>query len=131
MIYFDQPFLTVRWDADLPGVLMEWKSFAQGEGYRKGLDAGLALLQEKGAKKWLADLRFFGSVLPEDQRWSNEDWFPRALATSLKYMAIVDPQVIFAKWSVERIMQKVESPTLVTQYFCTVSQAKVWLKIND
>jgi hypothetical protein len=46
-------------------------------------------------------------------------------------MAVVDPHAIFAKWSVERIMQKVESPTLVTQYFCTVSQAKVWLKINN
>ena len=128
MVYFDEPFLTIRWDSITQCVVMEWKKFVLGEDFRKGLDKGLELVKEKQSKRWLADLRSIGVVAQEDQDWSNTNWFPRALAAGLTHMAIVVPENVIAKWSVDRIMNKVENTNLTVHYFDGVEKAKQWLR---
>ncbi len=128
MVYFDESYLTIQWDASIQCVVMQWKKFVEGESFRKGLDTGLKLVEEKHAKRWLADLRKLGVVTQEDQQWSNEDWFPRAINSSLQYMAIIVPENIIAKWSVDRIMTKVEGASLLTHYFDNTDKAMEWLR---
>jgi hypothetical protein len=127
MIYMDEPFLRVRWDETLSCVVMEWKRFVEGEDFRRGLNTGLKLVQEKHATRWLADLRQIGVIAPEDQEWSNVDWFPRAVVAGLTRMAIVIPENIIAKWSVDRIMNRVHNTNLTVHHFDNVEQARVWL----
>lgn len=127
MVYFDVSYITIHWDEQLYCVIMEWKRFVEGPDFKKGLNTGLELVQEKGTHKWLADLRRLGVVTQEDQEWSNTDWFPRAITAGLTHMAIVVPHNIIAKWSVDRIMSKVEGTNLTTHYFDNVEQAREWL----
>ncbi|NJP04710.1 MAG: hypothetical protein HC837_03290 [Chloroflexaceae bacterium] len=128
MVYFDTSYLCIRWDSEINSVLMEWKSFVFGNDFRQGLNKGLELAREKRASRWLADLRKLGVVSQEDQQWSNQDWFPRALAQGIRSMAIVVPENVVAKWSVERIMQKAEEQPLVVTYLASVEEARQWLR---
>jgi hypothetical protein len=128
MPYYDEDYLTAQYDEELDAVVMEWHDFAQGTAFREGLDAGLRLVQKEGAENWLADLREMGTVSNDDQEWSNTDWFPRAVETSLAQMAIVQPESVIANMSVENIMQEVGDGALRTHYFDTRSEAVQWLR---
>ncbi|WP_436936284.1 STAS/SEC14 domain-containing protein [Halovenus marina] len=128
MAYYNEDHLKVRYEEDLDAVMMKWKSFAQGDEFRDGLDTGLELVQNKKAKNWLADLREMGTINEDDQEWSNTDWFPRALETSLTNMAIVQPESVVANMSVENIMEEVGDGDLTTHYFDNRSEAKQWLR---
>jgi hypothetical protein len=128
MVYHDFSYLTVHWKEEVPCVLMEWKVFARDADFRAGLDAGLKLLESKGADKWLADLRKLGTVTNLDQEWANANWFPRALASGIKFMAIVIPESALSRFNVDSIMGKVEGTDLVTQNFDSVDKAVEWLK---
>lgn len=127
MVYFNEPFLTIHWDENIKAVRMEWKQFAEGRDFQLGLDEGLALASEKNAQRWLADLRNLGPVTLADQKWSNENWFPRALAAGIRAMALVAPHKVVAQLSVRTIMSKVDDKALETAYFDDVEEARRWL----
>jgi hypothetical protein len=128
MIYFNERYLTILWDAEIGAVRMEWKEFADGAQFRTGLDAGLALVTQKKTGKWLADLRRLGPVTLEDQKWSNEDWFPRAITGGIRFMALVSPRKVVAQMSVRTIMSKVMDRNLTTAHFDELEKARDWLR---
>lgn len=128
MVHLDESYLTITYDADTASVIMQWKSFATSEEFRHGLNQGLQLIKEKNASNWLADLRKMEAIDPEDEQWSNEDWFPRALQAGISRMAIVPSEDIFNSIAVENIMNAVTGTDLVTHYFKTPEEAKGWLK---
>jgi hypothetical protein len=128
MIYTTFDFLHVLFDAECQAAHMQWKDFAQGEDFRNGLNAGLALVQEKALKNWLADLRQMAAINPDDEVWSNTDWFPRAIGAGLQNMAIVPSTDIFNQISVESIMSQVPGTAITVHYFSTPEEARTWLK---
>jgi hypothetical protein len=127
MPHYQKPHLTVRYDEEMDAVMMEWDGFVQGDPFREGLEAGLELVQERQAGKWFADLRALGTIDQADQEWSNEEWFPRAMETSLSRMAIIKPESTIANMSVENIMQEVGDGAMTTKYFDNRAEAKAWL----
>lgn len=128
MVHFDENYLKISYDADADCVIMQWKAFATSEEFRHGLNEGLKLIQQKNSPNWLADLRKMEAIDPEDEQWSNEDWFPRALQAGIKRMALVPSEDIFNSISVENIMNSVAGTGLVTHYFKQPDEAKSWLK---
>ncbi len=128
MIYLDKPYLTIHWDENVKCPILEWKTFARSSEFRDALETGLKLVKEKRARRWLADMRNMGTVSVADQTWSNEDWFPRALAAGINRMALVVPKSTLAKMSVDTIMSKVEGANLETAYFDNIEEAKQWLR---
>jgi hypothetical protein len=128
MAHYDTSHLTVEYDESMDAVVMDWHDFAQGEDYRSGLDNGLELVKRKKARNWLADLREMGTVSEDDQEWSNTDWFPRAMGTSLSNMAIIKPESVVADMSVDNIMEEVEGGELTTHYFDNRLEAEQWFK---
>lgn len=126
-VVFDKPFLAIHWDNTIRTVIMEWKGFAQGADFREGLDTGLQTVIDHNGSRWLADLRQIGVVSQVDQKWSNEDWFPRAIQGGVRYMALVIPHSALARMSVNQIMNKVEGIGLVTHHFDSTDEARRWL----
>jgi hypothetical protein len=127
MAHYDKDHLTATYDDATDTVVMEWYTFAEGEPFREGLDAGLDLVKQEGAENWLADLKDLGTVDQDDQEWSNQDWFPRAMETTLTNMAIVQPESVVANMSVENIMQEVGDGAITTHYFDDRAEAEDWL----
>lgn len=128
MIYYDEPWLTVHWEEPLQAVWMQWKRYVEGNDYRAGLDAGVSLIREKNASRWLADLRHLGPVRQEDQQWTNTDWFPRAVAAGVRYMALVAPRAAVSRLSVRQIMSRVNDVNLITAHFDELEPARAWLR---
>ncbi len=128
MIYLNERWLTIHWDEALQAVWMEWKAYAEGEEFRSGLDAGIALLRQQRASRWLADLRLLGPVRQVDQECTNHDWFPRAVAAGIRFMALVSPQAAVSRLSVKRIMSKVNNVELSTANFDDLELARAWLR---
>lgn len=127
MIYYDKNFLEISFDEKIPCVIMEWKEYATSEEFREGLDKGLELLKKQNTGNWLADLRKMDVIDPDDEKWSNEDWFPRALQEGVKKMALIPSEDVFNAMSVENIMNEVSGTGLVIHYFDKVEEAKNWL----
>ncbi|MFP4092757.1 MAG: STAS/SEC14 domain-containing protein [Cyclobacteriaceae bacterium] len=128
MVHMDENYLKISYDADAACVIMQWKSFATSEEFRHGLNEGLKLIQQKKATNWMADMRKMEAIDPEDEQWSNENWFPRALQAGINRMALVPSEDIFNSISVENIMASVAGTSLITHYFQHPDEAKAWLK---
>lgn len=128
MIYFDKSFLTIHWDEAAKTVIMEWKAFAQSEEFRQGLEKGLELLTKKMTGRWLADMRRMGVISIADQKWSNEDWFPRAVKGGIRFMALVMPTSVVTGMGVKNIMNQVGNIPIETRYFDNTDEALAWLK---
>ena len=88
-IHADWPFVTVHWQPSLGGVHMQWHSTPSSRGYRVAMETGLRLLERQGATHWLDDCRRLDQLEEADRQWYVEDWFARAKALSLKYLAII------------------------------------------
>lgn len=125
--HYESDHLDVRYDPPSDTVEMHWKSFVSGEPFREGLNRGLEVVEDTGASNWFADLRDLGTVDQDDQAWSNEDWFPRAIAAGLESMAIVKPESVVAEMSVDNIMQEVEGADLTTYTVDDPEEARDWL----
>lgn len=125
--HYESAHLEIEYDPDCDAVRMVWKRFVSGEPFREGLNRGVELLRERGANNWYADLRELGAVDEEDQEWSNEEWFPRAIAAGVQHMAIVRPESVVAEMSVDNIMQEVEGTDLETHNFDDPDEAEAWL----
>ena len=128
MIYYDKPWITIRWDESCLAVWAEWKNYVEGDDLRAGMDAGLALLRTMRTSRWLADTRFLKPVRQVDQAWANNDWFPRVLAAGLRWMAIVSPKSSVARLSVKQTLSKVGEDEMVTAYFDDIEDARAWLR---
>lgn len=106
---------------------MNWHTFATGETYREGLDAGLELAIQKNARNWLADLRDLGTVTEDDREWTHDDWHPRAFDASLQNMAIVQPTSVVTNMSVEDTVTEVGENT-TSRIFDDRDDATEWLQ---
>lgn len=128
MIHYNERWLTIHWDEPTQAVWMEWKAYVEGEDFRSGLDTGLSLIRQKRANRWLADLRRLGPIRQVDQQWTSEDWFPRAVASGVRFMALVSPTAAVSRLSVKQIMNKVKDIELVTSNFDDMEDARAWLR---
>jgi len=125
MVVFESRVATVSWRAELHAVELSWKTFASGAEFREALNKGLELVNEKKAAKWLGDTSSMSAIPTDDQQWANNDWFPRALSSGIKKMAVVVPKSVIAKMSVQNIVSKFD--TLEVQNFGDKLQAEQWL----
>lgn len=125
--YHDSEYAEVRYDESLDAVRVDWKRAANHEDFETVLDQALELVTEEEATNWIADLREMGAVHPDDQAWVNEEWFPRALSTSLSRMAVVRSADFVQNQSVDSIMQEV-GDGLVHHYFDSTDDAERWLQ---
>lgn len=124
MEYYKESHLIISYDRKLDAVIMDWQSFAGGEQYREGLEAGLELVRRRRAANWLVDLGEVGTDAGGE--WSPEEWFQRALRTPLERMALVHAEHPVAGTGVESV-QPVGDGDLTAGYFDDRREAKAWL----
>ncbi len=128
MIYFDSSYLAIEFNETLPIVLMRWKTITTSNELHSGLEKGLQLIKEKNLNLWFADVQKLGAISEDDQLWSNEEWFPRAIAGGIKRMAIIVSSDIFNQMTGEEIMSNVPQIGFTSQFFKDETSALNWLK---
>lgn len=126
-VHADTEEYTVRWDADLRAVVLEWKRFVTGESFRDGMVATLDLFEEHAASRFLADGRKITTIDDDDQYWISEEWEPRASDAGLETIAAVYPESAIAEMNVERLQEKVGDGPFEQDFFTQLSAARDWL----
>ena len=128
MIYYDERWMTIRWDDSVKAVWSEYKGYAEGEEFRAGHEAGLRLQREKGTSRWLCDARNMAPIRQVDQHWLNTDWVPRGIAAGGRWLALVSPKAAVARMSVKQVVSNVNDIKFVTNYFDNMEAARDWLR---
>ena len=128
MISFDEPFLTIVWEPEDRIICAQWKDEVSGEVMRRGLDAGLALIIQKQARRWLVDSRRLGAIDPADVKWVNDNWMPRAVAAGLQSMAFVLARKIVMQLTMKSFIARIDERELSNAYFDNVDEARAWLR---
>ncbi|MBK8873715.1 MAG: STAS/SEC14 domain-containing protein [Bacteroidetes bacterium] len=129
-ILFDQDFLTIYINPDQHRVKLKWKKFATSDQFREGLNVALEAVIEHNAKFWLANLKNMEAILPADEEWAANVWFPKIAVTGIQKMAIVTSLDYFNNTSVKKIISTAQPViSFETKYFVDVKDAKAWLEL--
>ncbi len=116
-------------------IYIKYLKASTSEEFRTMWNDALDMAVEWQCQKWLLDQRK-QSVLPVDQVWVTNDWFPRSmqrLPTSQEnpsYIAIIESENFFIKYSADRFIQENSMPNMTTTIFRSEIEAKVWLNEN-
>jgi hypothetical protein len=130
MIYFESQHALVEWMEADKIAFIEWRGgYVDGADYRNVLIALVELMEQKGASKLLVDTRKAKVVTPADQEWVTSVWTPRATKAGLKFTAMLVPESMVARMSLERMRTKYTTPTGGgVQYFSNADEGKKWLR---
>jgi len=128
MAYFDEDFATVEYDDYCGAVVGRMTEFAEGEQFKEYMEAIIDGIEDTGSDKVLADSSQFDAALTqEDQAWSVTDWSPRAQDAGVEHMALVMPEAVVAKMSIDNVVEMADD-TINRGLYDDVDEAKEWLK---
>lgn len=126
---FNSELISIEYDATINMVVMTWKPvYIKTNLYREALETGLDIVNEKGADKWLANLKDMKLISRADENWTNDIWFPKALKSSIKWMATILSEDVFNKVAVKKIMSQDQLSSLMVDQFTCKEDAVDWLK---
>ena len=128
MPLFEEKYLTIHHNEDVQCIHMQWTGFATTEKYKHGMNTGLEKVKEKQVSKWLADMVNMGAIAPDDQKWTNENWFPRLLASGIRTAAVVMSKDVFNQLAVKKIGEDMTDNSYTMHFFDDLEEAKSWLK---
>jgi hypothetical protein len=99
-----------------------------GDTFQRVLLAGLRLLNEHHAQKWLSDDRGNPLLSADDSAWSQDYWLPRAREAGWKYWAVVLPDKARGQVVMRRLMSFVgEESGVILDVFPDPDSALQWL----
>jgi len=117
----------ISFDGEVPCVVMVWQGYVPSRDFRDANERVLALVRETGATKLLGDIEGFTLIGADDQRWLNQSWIPRAVATGVRTCALVQPVYYFNKVAVENVVRDLGQVRLTVSHFNQREEARAWL----
>jgi hypothetical protein len=128
MEYFDSSFATVQYDERTGAVVGELREFVKGEPFQEYMDAIIDAIADQSTTKVIADTSSFeGALTEDDQVWSVQDWAPRAEEAGLETMALVMPESVLAKMSVDNIIEMTDD-SIKRDVFSDREKAEEWIR---
>jgi hypothetical protein len=105
----------------------EMKAFCFGADFRAALTRGAEAMEQHRAIKWLSDDRANGALVPEDEQWGYDVWFPRAIAAGWQPWAVVRPAQLLGQASLGRVSKQYVDAGINVQMFGDPAEAMRWL----
>ncbi|QWU17595.1 SpoIIAA-like [Paenibacillus sophorae] len=125
MVYYESPQATISWNEAVQIIEVRWKAFAQGEQFRTAMDKVVELAGKMNGSKVLYDNRKMSVISQEDQAWVSQNWVKRA--SDIQYCAVVEPEKVVAKSSLNRIVGTIEEFPYDMKFFQNMDDAVNWL----
>lgn len=127
------PNFSITFNSASRCVEFTWNNFVKDESFHEGCNAMIAALKKHSTSKLICDSRRYTVVDPADQLWSIQDWLPRAIAAGLTTFAVVMPESVVGKLSVQNVINdKKHTPkelSLTREMFNTLEDARSWVGI--
>ena len=128
-VIFENEFFTLKYHDDTKIVHHECHQYLFGDELRNCLNRGLEVLAEHHAAKWLSDDRKTSALTPDDGKWSENEWAPKAFRNGWRYWAIVLPGKTVGKMAYNRIVRDPGiTERLTVKVFSDPNEAYDWLK---
>lgn len=125
----DYPYLKLIWDEESRALISQWVGGYTGRNLKEGLNAALAEYKKYlPAAQWIGDTRDIGVISLEDQAWIDKEWFPKFLATGVRFMAVVQPRDAVSKLAVKSIVSKVPGTKLTVFNCASLEEAQEWMR---
>jgi hypothetical protein len=128
VVVFENGSVTVWYHPESKIIHHEMHKFTFGEAFTTALNAGLEALKKNHATKWLSDDRKNPVVTKEDTEWGQTVWFPAVKAAGWKYWAIVQPEKILAKTSMDAFIKQYSELGISARMFSNPEDALKWLE---
>ena len=106
----------------------QFHHFMYGKEFQEFLLAGMELLKENKARKWLSDDRGLPALTAADMDWAHNTWFPQTAAAGWKYWAIVQPTKVIGKMNMDRLVKDYLAGGITARYFSDPDEAMSWLE---
>ncbi len=78
-----------------------WSRNYSDEKYKEMLSVALDLVKKHKISLWMADTTDMGIVSPGGQQWVSDVWFPEAIASNLRKIAIVIPSSVLSELALD------------------------------
>ncbi|CAM4405724.1 hypothetical protein FHS16_001783 [Paenibacillus endophyticus] len=127
MILFDSKHGEVAWDEELKAVIIEWKGFAYGEEFQLIMLKGIEWIKKMKSNRLLMDARKGSAIKPDDQEWIARHFVQRAYGNGLRHFAMVLPQSMIAKLSLDRAVNQLGVLPYQLVNFSDMKEARHWV----
>ena len=125
---YDSPAVTVWYHTDKRIVHHQIRKFVHGKEFQAFLMAGTEALARYQAQKWLSDDRGNTVLSQDDQRWGQAVWFPQTARAGWKYWAIVTPEKVLARLTMEKLTKEYGAAGVTAKFFSDPDEAMKWLE---
>jgi hypothetical protein len=125
-VYLDEPYISIRWRSTPQLLYAEWKGFATSAEFRSALLTGVRAMRERHVVCYVSDGRKAKLMLPEDEKWAREVWWPQAVGAGLKRMAVVTAPTGLSKMAYDDAAHEMNSGGLSMRTFESVAEATTW-----
>ena len=125
--YYESKAISISWNPEGGFIHVEWRGYASNAEYLEILGKQLALTKQKKAANILYDLRKLGVVSVDNQKYTNEVYFPQMSEAGSKRAAIVVPEGAFGALSVNSILGKKNEALFKAKLFTDTDTARQWL----
>ncbi|MBN1142924.1 MAG: hypothetical protein JXA72_00810 [Bacteroidales bacterium] len=127
-IILEHDSLTLTYYPEASCILETWKGFTSFELFSSLLEEVLKLMVQKGAKNLILDTRMHRGLSPQGQEHGVNRCTQHAKQHGQMLHAIIVPEDVFSKFSVENFVKKLDKSQLVVNaYFREVEDALNWI----
>lgn len=125
---YDSPAVTVWYHTDKKIVHHQIRKFVFGKEFQAFLLSGTEAMRKYQAQKWLSDDRGNTVLSQEDQKWGHDYWFPQTAQAGWKYWAIVRPEKVLARVTMENLTKEYAKAGVTAKFFNDPDEAMRWLE---
>lgn len=127
-VIFTHERLTLTYYPEASAILETWEGFTSFELFASLLEEVLKLMLLKGAKNLILDTRLHRGLSPQGQEHGVKRCTLHAKEHGQMLHAIIVPEDVFSKFSVENFVKKLDKSQLVVNaYFKDVEDALQWI----
>jgi hypothetical protein len=130
-VYSDEPWLSIRWDAERRCVYAEFKGFATSIEFRASTTNVINAIRDKHATRLISDNRRLEALSDNDQLWLRDEWTPLAVKAGLKRIAVVLAPTGLGRFASQNVLSQIGNIKFVTHTFDSPDEALTWISEDD
>jgi hypothetical protein len=126
-VCYDSASATISVNNEKKIGFLAWKNFDTAADYKLVLEKSLEIIEKEKIESWIPDNRDAKVVSPEDRKWTEENFLPKAISLGVKRVAFVFPaDDTFKKYYASKL--KDSQKNLVTfETFADLKDAEKWV----
>jgi hypothetical protein len=126
-VHLNEPWLSIHWDRDRQYIHADWKGFCSSPEFRAGTLEILEAIRARNASALISDNRELEGVSTPDQLWLRDIWVPEAVASGIRWIAVVVAHHGLGKVASTDIISKFGETEFVTRTFESPHDAADWV----